>query len=119
MTTTSLTAALRACASGIHALEAGTELLIANGTFLRRSDFTGRFVLHGQNDGLAAIDWETAITALTSGGLSPDLGKGIGLAYLPRALAAPGTALALDLRGREVPARVVALPFVAASRRRP
>ena len=69
MTTTSLTAALRACASGIYALEAGTELLIANGTFLRRSDFTGRFVLHGQNDGLAAIDWETAITALTSGEL--------------------------------------------------
>jgi aminomethyltransferase len=59
------------------------------------------------------------VTELTSGGLSPGLGHGIGLAYLPRALAAPGTALALEIRGREVPARVVALPFVAAPKRRP
>jgi aminomethyltransferase len=59
------------------------------------------------------------VTELTSGGLSPGLGHGIGLAYLPRALAAPGTALHLEIRGREVPARVVALPFVAAPKRRP
>jgi aminomethyltransferase len=57
------------------------------------------------------------VTELTSGGLSPDLGHGIGLAYLPTALAAPGTALALEIRGREVPARVVPLPFVAAAKR--
>ncbi len=36
MTTTSLATALRACASGIHAVEAGIGLLIANGTFLHR-----------------------------------------------------------------------------------
>ena len=59
------------------------------------------------------------VTELTSGGLSPDLGHGIGLAYLPRALNAPGTELTLEIRGREVPARVVALPFVAAPKRRP
>ncbi len=59
------------------------------------------------------------VTELTSGGLSPGLGHGIGLAYLPRALAAPGTTLHLEIRGREVPARVVALPFVAAPKRRP
>jgi aminomethyltransferase len=59
------------------------------------------------------------VTELTSGGLSPGLGHGIGLAYLPRELAAPGTALQLEIRGREVPARVVALPFVAAPKRRP
>jgi aminomethyltransferase len=56
------------------------------------------------------------VTELTSGGLSPGLGHGIGLAYLPPALAAPGTALALELRGHEVPARVVPLPFVAAAK---
>jgi len=51
------------------------------------------------------------ITQATSGGLSPTLQYGIALAYLPKALATPGTELALHLRGRDVPARVVALPF--------
>lgn len=36
MTADDLTAALRACAAGLYPLEAGTELLIGNGTFLRR-----------------------------------------------------------------------------------
>ena len=49
---------------------------------------------------------------VTSGGLSPTLGYGIALAYLPRALAEPGTELNLELRGRSVPARVVRLPFL-------
>ncbi|MCI4360880.1 MAG: glycine cleavage system aminomethyltransferase GcvT [Thermoplasmata archaeon] len=51
------------------------------------------------------------IAQVTSGGLSPSLDKGIALAYLPPALAAPGTEVGLDLRGRTVPARVHALPF--------
>ena len=37
------TAALRACAAGLYPLEAGVALLISNGTFLRREDFT-RFI---------------------------------------------------------------------------
>jgi len=59
------------------------------------------------------------VAEATSGGLSPDLGHGIALAYLPRALATPGTPLALEIRGREVPARVVALPFVRSPRTHP
>ncbi len=59
------------------------------------------------------------VTELTSGGLSPVLGHGIGLAYLPRALARPGAAVALEIRGREVPGRVVPLPFVPAPQKRP
>ena len=47
MTTTSLATALRACAAGLYPLEAGVGLLIANGTFLHRDDFTSRFVIHG------------------------------------------------------------------------
>jgi hypothetical protein len=69
MTADDLTAALRACAAGFYPLEAGTGLLIANGTFLHRDDFTSRFVSAGTSisDGttlMAAIDWDAAIAAL-------------------------------------------------------
>ena len=71
MTTTGLVAALRACAVGIYPLEAGVGLLIANGTFLHRDDFTSRFILHGTSGGTrtAAVDWEAAATALAVGEL--------------------------------------------------
>jgi hypothetical protein len=71
MTIDDLTAALRACAAGLYPLEAGAELLIANGTFLHRDDFTTRFITHGTSVGtpMAAIDWEAAATALHSGSL--------------------------------------------------
>ncbi|HTT15001.1 MAG TPA: glycine cleavage system aminomethyltransferase GcvT [Thermoplasmata archaeon] len=59
------------------------------------------------------------VTQATSGGPSPGLGHGIALAYLPRALAVPGTEVSLDLRGRAVPGRVVALPFVKTRPTRP
>lgn len=69
MTTTDLATALTACAAGLCPLEAGTALLIAEGTFLRRDDFTRRFIEHGTSDGtpMAAIDWDAAVTALNSG----------------------------------------------------
>ena len=71
MTAEDLTAALRACAAGLYPLEAGVALLIANGTFLHRGDFTSRFIDHGTSNGtaMAAIDWDTAITALRAGEL--------------------------------------------------
>ena len=61
--------ALRACARGIHPLEAGTALLIGCGSWLHREDFTSRFITVGTciSDGaalLASIDWEAAVTAL-------------------------------------------------------
>ncbi len=58
------------------------------------------------------------IAEATSGGLSPTLGHGIALAYLPSDRAQPGTELAVEVRGRAVPARVVPLPFVPAPRAR-
>ncbi len=72
MTADDLTAALRACAAGLYPLEAGVALLIANGTFLHRGDFTSRFIDHGTSNGtaMAAIDWDAAVTALASGGLA-------------------------------------------------
>lgn len=48
---------------------------------------------------------------LTSGALSPSLGIGIGLAYLPVASAKIGTDVAIEARGRATPARVVKKPF--------
>jgi hypothetical protein len=71
VTTDDLTVALRACAAGLYPLEAGVALLISNGTFLHRDDFTTRFIEHGISDGnpMAAIDWYAAITALNAGGL--------------------------------------------------
>lgn len=71
MTTDDLTAALHACAAGLYPLEAGVALLISNGTFLHRDDFTSRFIDHGTSGGtpMAAIDWDAAATALASGDL--------------------------------------------------
>ncbi len=53
-----------------------------------------------------------AVGVLTSGGHSPVLGASIGMGYVPRALAAPGTALAVEVRGRPVRAVTVKRPFV-------
>jgi hypothetical protein len=66
--------ALRACARGIHPLEAGTGLLIDCGSWLHREDFTSRFITVGTSisDGatlLASTNWEAAITALNTGQL--------------------------------------------------
>ena len=49
--------------------------------------------------------------AVASGSYVPFLQKNIGLAYLPTARAAVGDDLAVDIRGRHVPARVVPTPF--------
>lgn len=75
-----LPAALRACASGIHPLEAGTTLLIDHGSWLCRQDFTSRFITTGTSisDGitlLATTDWEAAITALNDGELPSSGGE--------------------------------------------
>ena len=48
---------------------------------------------------------------VTSGNLSPVLGHGIALAFLPLDTVT-GTDLEIDMRGRPAPARVVELPFV-------
>ncbi|MFA7250242.1 MAG: glycine cleavage system aminomethyltransferase GcvT [Dehalococcoidia bacterium] len=48
---------------------------------------------------------------LSSGAFSPTLEAGIGMAYLPAPLAVVGTPLAIEIRGRAIPAEVVARPF--------
>jgi len=48
---------------------------------------------------------------VTSGTFAPFLKKNIGLAYLPVALAEPGTRFEVEIRGRREPAVVVPTPF--------
>ena len=49
---------------------------------------------------------------VTSGTFSPSLRKGIGLGYVAMKDAAVGTELVVDVRGKEVPATVVNIPFL-------
>ncbi len=51
------------------------------------------------------------VASLTSGSLSPSLGYGIGMAYLPVEVAKPGTELEIEIRGRRFRAKVVKKPF--------
>jgi len=48
---------------------------------------------------------------VTSGSLSPMLGVGIGLGYVPAAASSPGTPLTIDVRGRPRAAEVVSKPI--------
>ncbi len=64
--------------------------------------------------GYAVIDPaapDAPVGEVTSGALSPTLGIPIALAYVDPRSAAPGTALAIDVRGTAVPATVTPLPF--------
>jgi aminomethyltransferase len=48
---------------------------------------------------------------VTSGTMSPTLGEAIAMAYVAPGHAEPGTMLAVEIRGAQVPAEVVPLPF--------
>lgn len=53
----------------------------------------------------------TVVAESCSGGLSPSLSQGIGMAYLPAALGKPGLALEIEIRGRRFAAETVKKPF--------
>lgn len=53
----------------------------------------------------------TQVGIVTSGGFGPTVGGPIAMGYVARGHAAIGTHLLLDLRGRDIPATVTALPF--------
>lgn len=56
------------------------------------------------------------VAHLTSGGFSPSLRIGIGMAFLPVELAIPGTVFEVDVRGRKLPVELVRRPFYRKSR---
>ncbi len=62
-------------------------------------------------DGATVTERGEAIGSLSSGNFSPVLERGIGMGLLSRPLS-PETSVTIQLRGRDVAARVVSLPFV-------
>ena len=62
-------------------------------------------------EGYAVLRDGETVGVITSGALSPTLGHPIALGYVDADVAAPGTELALDIRGTAIPATVVPLPF--------
>lgn len=109
-------------------LEAGLGLFVA----LEKPDFIGREALLAQKEaGLPSklvalrmteksppprahypvlVDGQV-VGETTSGALSPTLNEGIAMAYLPPALAKPGQAVRIDIRGRFFAAAVEKKPF--------
>jgi aminomethyltransferase len=75
----------------------------------------GRRVPRAEMPVVSAADG-TVIGVITSGAPSPTLGKPIAMAYVDAAHAAPGTAVAVDVRGTHEPVEVVALPFYKRAR---
>ncbi len=51
------------------------------------------------------------IGLVTSGTMSPSLGKGIGLGYVPLDYAVPGSTIFIQIRKNNIPATIVKLPF--------
>ena len=51
------------------------------------------------------------IGVVTSGTMSPSLGKGIGLGYVPNVMASVGSNIHIQVRKKAIPATVVKLPF--------
>jgi aminomethyltransferase len=49
---------------------------------------------------------------VTSGTFSPSLKKGIGLGYVSAELANAGNVVSIRIRGNEIPATIVMLPFL-------
>ncbi len=72
-------------------------------------------VLEGRQaarEGAEVFAAEASVGMVTSGGFSPSLNHPVAMAYVSAALAAPGTALTIEVRGKHLPATVVPLPFV-------
>lgn len=81
--------------------------------------------LRGQGKRAARADYPVCdadaavVGTVTSGALSPTLGYPIAMAYVDPSLAAPGTELTVDVRGRKEPFTVTPVPFYERGQHRP
>ena len=66
----------------------------------------------------ADADSTEIIGTITSGAFGPTLGAPMSMGYVPADMAAPGTALSGELRGKRAPLTVESLPFVPANFKR-
>ncbi len=48
---------------------------------------------------------------VTSGTMSPSLGKGIGMGYVPKEISKPGNEIFIQVRKKAIPATIIKLPF--------
>ena len=98
---------------------------------MEKGDFVGRSALAKQQEtglsrqlvgfevqgrgiarqGHAVVEDGVEIGVVTSGTWSPTFEKAIGMAYVPTEGAETGQALTIDVRGRDLAARIVELPF--------
>ena len=66
----------------------------------------------------ASEDGTEAIGKITSGGFGPSFGAPVAMGYVPSNLSQPDTQLYAELRGKRLPVKVAAMPFVAANFKR-
>jgi len=88
------------------------ERQLAHGTDRKRVGLVGDERAPVREGAAIVDDVGIAIGRVTSGTIGPSVGKPVALAYVPTALAAPGTKLDAEVRGKRQPMRVVPLPFV-------
>lgn len=69
-------------------------------------------------EGTVLFDGDTEVGTVTSGGFGPTIGAPVAMGYVPSAIAAPGTALTGEVRGKQLPLSVVKLPFTPANFKR-
>ena len=84
---------------------------LANGAPTKRVGLVGLERVPVREGAHLVDDAGATIGRVTSGTVGPSVGQPIALAYVPSALAAPGTVLHADVRGKRQPMRVSPLPF--------
>jgi len=90
---------------------AAIERHLAHGSDRKRVGLVGSDRAPVREGAAIVDDAGIAIGRVTSGTIGPSVGKPIALAYVPTALAGPGTKLDAEVRGKRQPMQVVPLPF--------
>ncbi len=91
--------------------EATISAQLAAGAATKRVGLLGLEKLPVREGAAIVDDAGTAVGRVTSGTVGPSVGQPIAMAYVPAVLAAPGTVVHADVRGKRQPMRVVPLPF--------
>ena len=61
--------------------------------------------------GWEVLDGDAVVGKVTSGSVAPTVGGAVGLAYVPKAMAAPGGTLTLAFKKKRLEAEIVKGPF--------